>query len=135
MIQLMLKESLLTQELLKSNAMKWKVLKTAKDYEKAAKRMMKIFHTEEEGALLDELELLIVLIKDYDDRNFPLLNMDPLQVIILKMNEMGIKSKDLVPLIGSKGHVSAVLSGKREITLKMAQRLKDFFQLPAEVFI
>lgn len=115
--------------------MKWKVLKTEKDYEKAAKRMMKIFHTEEEGPLLDELELLIVLIKDYDDRNYPLLNMDPLQVILHKMNEMGVKSKDLVPLIGSKGHVSAVLSGKREITLKMAQKLRDFFQLPAEVFL
>jgi HTH-type transcriptional regulator/antitoxin HigA len=135
MIQLMRNGFLLTQKLLKINAMKWKVLKTAKDYEKAAKRMMKIFHTEEEGALLDELELLIVLIKDYDDRHYAYLNMDPLQVIILKMNEMGIKSKDLVPLIGSKGHVSAVLSGKREITLKMAQRLREFFQLPAEVFI
>jgi HTH-type transcriptional regulator/antitoxin HigA len=115
--------------------MKWKVLKTEKDYEKAAIRMMKIFHTEKEGPLLDELELLIVLIKDYDDRNFPFLNMDPIQVIIHKMNEMGIKAKDLIPLIGSKGHVSAVLSGKREITLKMAQRLRDFFQLPAEVFV
>ena len=128
-------ESLLLTQLIKSNVMKWKVLKTEKDYEKAAKRMMKIFHTEDEGPLLDELELLIVLIKDYDDRNYPFLNMDPLQVIIHKMNEMGIKAKDLVPLIGSKGHVSAVLSGKREITLKMAQRLRDFFQLPAELFL
>jgi HTH-type transcriptional regulator/antitoxin HigA len=127
--------SLLSTQLIKSNVMKWKVLKTEKDYEKAAKRMMKIFHTEDEGPLLDELELLIVLIKDYDDRNYPFLNMDPLQVIIHKMNEMGIKAKDLVPLIGSKGHVSAVLSGKREITLKMAQRLRDFFQLPAELFL
>ncbi len=115
--------------------MKWKVIKTEEAYKEAAKRMIEIFHTEEDGPLLDELELLIVLIKDYDDRNFPFLNMDPLQVIILKMNEMGIKSKDLVPLIGSKGHVSAVLSGKREITLKMAQRLRDFFQIPAEVFV
>ena len=128
-------ESLLSTQLIKSNVMKWKVLKTEKDYEKAAKRMMKIFQTEDEGPLLDELELLIVLIKDYDDRNYPFLTMDPLQVIIHKMNEMGIKAKDLVPLIGSKGHVSAVLSGKREITLKMAQRLRDFFQLPAEVFL
>ncbi|MEN9730171.1 MAG: hypothetical protein RLZ91_1288 [Bacteroidota bacterium] len=125
----------MSTQLIKSNVMKWKVLKTEKDYEKAAKRMMKIFHTEDEGPLLDELELLIVLIKDYDDRNYPFLNMDPLQVIIHKMNEMGIKAKDLVPLIGSKGHVSAVLSGKREITLKMAQRLRDFFQLPAELFL
>ena len=135
MIQLMLNEYLLTTQLIRSNVMKWKVLKTEKDYEKAAKRMMQIFHTEEEGPLLDELELLIVLIKDYDDRNFPYLNTDPIQVIIQKMDEIGIKAKDLVPLIGSKGHVSAVLSGKREITLKMAKKLKDYFQLPADVFL
>jgi HTH-type transcriptional regulator/antitoxin HigA len=79
------------------------------------------------------LELLIVLIKD--DRNVQLPKLALVQVITQKMNEMGIKSKDLVPIIGSKGHVSAVLSGKREITLKMVQRLKDFFQLPAEVFV
>ena len=41
------------------------------------------------------------------------------------MEEMGMKAKDLEPLIGSKGHVSSVLSGRREITLKMAQKLKD----------
>ncbi len=76
---------------------------------------------------------MIVLIKD--DRNVQLPKLALVQVITQKMNEMGIKSKDLVPIIGSKGHVSAVLSGKREITLKMVQRLKDFFQLPAEVFV
>jgi HTH-type transcriptional regulator/antitoxin HigA len=48
--------------------------------------------------------------------------------------ENGIKAKDLEPFIGSKGHVSAVLSGKREITLKMAQKLKSFLNIPAEVF-
>ena len=58
-----------------------------------------------------------------------------LEVIKIKMQEMGLKNKDLEPLIGTKGHVSAVLSGKREITLKMAQRLKDYFQIPAEVFL
>ena len=51
------------------------------------------------------------------------------------MQEMGIKAKDLEPIIGSKGHVSAILSGKREITLKMAQKLKDYFSIPAEVFL
>ncbi len=51
------------------------------------------------------------------------------------MLEMGIKAKDLEPIIGSKGHVSAVLSGKREITLKTAQKLKNYFSIPAEVFL
>ncbi len=51
------------------------------------------------------------------------------------MTERGMKAKDLKPIIGSKGHVSSILSGRREITLKMAQRLKDYFQLPAEIFL
>ena len=39
-----------------------------------------------------------------------------------------MKSKDLKPIIASKDQVSAILSGKREITLKMAQKLKNHFQ-------
>ena len=48
---------------------------------------------------------------------------------------MGLKNKDLEPIIGTKEHVSAILSGKREITLKMAQKLKTFFGIPAAVFL
>jgi HTH-type transcriptional regulator/antitoxin HigA len=51
------------------------------------------------------------------------------------MQEQGLKNKDLEHLIGSKGHVSSILSGRREITLKMAQKLKDYFNLPAEIFL
>ena len=73
--------------------------------------------------------------KDYDEKHYQLPDLDALEVIKYKMQEMGVKSKDLEPLIGSKGHVSAVLSGKREITLKMAQKLKNYFSIPAEVFL
>lgn len=114
--------------------MEWKVLKKEEDYNIASMRLMEIFHAQPNTPEFDELELLLVLVKDYDDKNFKLPQLDPLEVIKSKMNEMGMKNKDLEPLIGSKGHVSAVLSGKREITLKMAQRLKDYFRIPAEVF-
>lgn len=115
--------------------MKWKVIKTAKEHKTAVKRAMEIFHAEADTPEDDELGVLIVLIKDYEDRNIKMPELDPLEVIKLKMQEMGIKNKDLEPLIGSKGHVSAILSGKREITLKMAQKLKNYFNIPAEVFL
>jgi HTH-type transcriptional regulator / antitoxin HigA len=115
--------------------MKWKVLKTEEDYSKASIRMMELFHAEPNTAESDELELLIVLIKDYDDKHYHLPELDAIAVIKYKMQEMGLKAKDLEPIIGSKGHVSAILSGKREITLKMAQKLKDYFSIPAEVFL
>jgi HTH-type transcriptional regulator/antitoxin HigA len=76
-----------------------------------------------------------VLLKDYDDKHYHLPELDALEVIKYKMEEKGMKAKDLVPIIGSKGHVSAILSGKREITLKMAQKLKNYFSIPADVFM
>jgi HTH-type transcriptional regulator/antitoxin HigA len=60
---------------------------------------------------------------------------DILEIIKDKMKEQGLKNKDLESIIGSKGHVSSILSGRRAITLKMAQRLKDYFHLPAEIFL
>lgn len=115
--------------------MNWKVLKTEADYNKASMRLMEIFHAEPNTPEGDELDLLIVLIKDFDDKYYELPELDALEVIKYKMQEMGIKAKDLEPIIGSKGHVSAILSGKREITLKMAQKLKNYFSIPAEVFL
>ena len=115
--------------------MNWKVLKTEEDYNSASIRMMEIFHAEPNTPEGDELDLLIVLVKDYDAKHYHLPELDALDVIKYKMKERGMKAKDLEPIIGSKGHVSAILSGKREITLKMAQKLKDYFSIPAEVFL
>jgi HTH-type transcriptional regulator / antitoxin HigA len=115
--------------------MNWKVLKTEEDYNKASIRLMEIFHTSPNTPESDELDLLMVLVKDYDDKHYELPELDALEVIKYKMQEMGIKAKDLELVIGSKGHVSSILSGKREITLKMAQKLKNYFSIPAEVFL
>jgi HTH-type transcriptional regulator/antitoxin HigA len=67
--------------------------------------------------------------------NFRQLAVDPIEAIKLKMEERGLKAKDLEALIGSKGHVSSILSGRRELTLKMAQKLRDYFELPADIFM
>ena len=114
--------------------MNWKVLKTEQDYNKASDRLMEIFHANEGTLEAEELELLMVLIKDYDDKHYVLPALNPIEAIKYKMEERGIKAKDLEPLIGSKGHVSSILSGRREITLKVALKLKNYFQLPAEMF-
>jgi HTH-type transcriptional regulator / antitoxin HigA len=115
--------------------MNWTVIKTEAQYQKAIKRTMAIFHAGQKTPEADELTLLLVLVKDYEDKHIQLPGLDPLEVIKLKMEEQGLKPKDLEKIIGSKGHVSSVLSGRREITLKMAQKLRNYFQLPAEIFL
>jgi HTH-type transcriptional regulator / antitoxin HigA len=115
--------------------MHWKVIKSKIQYKKALKRTMEIFHAAAGSPESDELELLLVLVKDYEDKHIVLPDLDPIEVIKLKMEEQGLKARDIEPLIGSKGHVSSILSGRRELTLKMAQKLKDYFKLPADVFM
>ena len=110
-------------------------MKTKDDYNRANERMVELFDSPQHTPENDELGLLILLIKDYDDRNYALPKIDVLDIIKEKMNEQGLKNKDLEPIIGSKSYVSSILSGKRELTLKIAQRLKEYFNLPAEVFL
>lgn len=113
----------------------WKVIKSEPDYQQALKRTIEIFHAEPESPDFEELELLLVLVKDYEDKNIVIPRLDPLEVVKLKMQEKGIKVKDLENIIGSKGHVSLILSGKREITLKMAKALHSFLGIPAHIFL
>lgn len=115
--------------------MNWKVIKTEREYKRAVKRAMEIFHAEANTPEDDELGVLLLLIKDYEDRNIKMPEIDVLEVIKEKMKEQGLRNKDLETIIGSKGHVSSILSGRRDITLKMAQRLRDYFKLPPEIFL
>jgi HTH-type transcriptional regulator/antitoxin HigA len=113
----------------------WKVLKTEIEYKSALEYTIEIFHAEPGTPAFDELELLLVLIKDYEDKHILIPELDPIEVVKLKMEEKGIKVKDLESIIGTKGHVSLVLSGKRELTLKMAKALHIFLGIPSDVFL
>ncbi len=113
--------------------MNWKVLKTPEEYNRAIKRTMEIFHTEDADEN-DELDLLLVLVKDYEDKHIQIPAVNPLEVIKLKMKEHGLRPKDLENIIGSKGQISSVLSGRRALTLKTAQKLKERLALPADIF-
>src|SRR5690606_28539069 len=115
--------------------MNWTILKTEEDYNRASERLMEIFHAAPNSLEHDELSLLILLIQDYDNRYYALPQADVLDIIKEKMEERGLKNKDLESIIGSKGYVSSILSGKRDLALKMAKRLRDYFDLPAELFL
>ncbi len=114
--------------------MNWKVLKTEKEYQIALERTIAIFHTEPGTNEFEELELLLILVKDYEDRSITIPEIDPIDVVKLKMEEKGLKAKDLEPIIGSKSHVSLILSGKRGLTLKMAKALHSFLGIPSAIF-
>ena len=113
----------------------WKVLKTESEYKVALKRTIELFHADENTPAGDELDLLLVLVKDYEDKHYHIPDPDPIEVIKLRLEEKGLKHKDLEPIIGSKSYVSQVLSGKKKLTLKMVRGLHSFLGISADILL
>jgi HTH-type transcriptional regulator / antitoxin HigA len=83
----------------------------------------------------DRLELLAKLVEDYEKQRFEFGRPDPIEAIVFRMEEQGLRQKDLVPILGGKNRVSEILSGKRPLTLAMVRALTDALSIPAELLI
>ena len=114
--------------------MQWKVIKTPQDYRKAVKRLEAIYNSRK-GSAADEFELLSLLVETYENEHI-LYNMpDPIEAIKFRMNQLGLKQKDLAKAIGLKSRVSEILNKKRKLTLEMVRKLHDVLGIPTEVLI
>jgi HTH-type transcriptional regulator / antitoxin HigA len=82
-----------------------------------------------------KLEVALLLIKQYEDVHFSIPMPDPVDAIKLKMAELGIKNKDLVGKIGSKGYISLLLNKKKPLTLELAKVFHKELNIPAEVLL
>jgi HTH-type transcriptional regulator/antitoxin HigA len=112
-----------------------KVIKNEKDYEAALSRIDKIINAEAGTPEWDELELLGLLVETYEEETYPIDLPDPVTAIRFRMEQQGLKQKDLEPFIGSKSKVSEVLNGQRELSLSMIRKLHTGLGIPAEVLL
>ena len=83
----------------------------------------------------DRLELLAKLVEDYEKQRFAFARPDPLSAIRFRMEEQGLRQKDLAPILGGKNRVSEVLSGKRALTLGMVRSLSESLYIPEELLV
>lgn len=81
------------------------------------------------------LELLSLLVEEYEKRHFPFDKPDPIEAIKFRMNEQGLRQSDLVSYFGSRSRVSEVLNGKRPLTVQMIRALSNGLGIPAGVLI
>jgi HTH-type transcriptional regulator/antitoxin HigA len=79
----------------------------------------------------DELELLTVLVRNYETHRFGEGIPDPVEAIKFRMEQANLKPRDLIPFIGSRGKVSEVLARKRPLTLSMIRALHSGLGIPA----
>lgn len=115
--------------------MKIKPIRNEADYQQALERLEVIFDARrgtEEG---DELEILAMVIDNYENENFPIEMPDPIAAIKFRMEQLGLKQKDLVEMVGFKSRVSEIMNKKRKLTLDMIRKLNTNLNIPTEVLI
>lgn len=117
--------------------MKLKPIKTKKEYEAYLDWVDELFDKKVKPASPEgeQLQVVLLLIRQYEDEHYPIPTPDPIQAIKLKMAEKGLKNKDLVGLIGSKGYISSLLNGKKTLTLEMARIFHQKLGVPAEILL
>lgn len=79
-----------------------------------------------------ELDVLATLVDAYEARHFPIDPPDPIEAIKFRMEQMGLKRKDLEPLPGGRSRVSEVLSGKRSLSIQQIRNLHAKLRIPYE---
>ena len=110
-------------------------IRNEKDYQKALDQLEKVFDAKKGTEQGDELEILSILIDRYENENFPIGMPDPIEAIKFRMEQMGMKQKDLAEVVGFKSRVSEILSKKRKLTLDMIRKLNTTLHIPTEVLV
>jgi HTH-type transcriptional regulator/antitoxin HigA len=115
--------------------MNLKPIKTDQDYQQALERLDIIFDAEKDSKEGDELEILGILIDQYEKDNFPIDLPDPIEAIKFRMEQLGYNQTDLAHLIGLKSRASEILNKKRKLSLEIIRKLNEKLNIPTDVLI
>lgn len=115
--------------------MEIKPIKTENDYNQALERLEQIFDAKIGSAEGDELEVLGILIDQYENEHFPIGLPDPIEAIKFRMEQMGYNQNDLADIVGLKSRASEILNRKRKLSLEMIRQLHERLHIPTDVLI
>ena len=115
--------------------MKLKLIKSKEDYKKALHRLDEIFDSRMGTPESDEADILGLLIEEYEQKHYPIEAPDPIEAIKIRMEEMHLKQKDLIGVIGGKSRVSEILNRKKKLSVEMIRNLSQRLNLSAQILI
>ena len=112
-----------------------KLIKTEAEHVAALSHVESLMDAEPGSPEEEELELWSLLIEQYEKEHFPMADPDPIEAIRFRMDQLGLKPKDLQEYIGTKSKVSKVLNRKRQLSLPMIRSLHTRLGIPAETLV
>ena len=109
-----------------------KPIKSEEDYTATLIQIEKLMNAKPNTPQMDELEILTTLVEAYEAQHYAIDAPDPIEAIKFRMEQEGLKQKDLVSIVGSKSRVSEILNRKRKLTIEMIRSLHKQLHIPIE---
>jgi len=107
-------------------------IKNEEDYTQALSYIESLMDAQPDTPQMDELEVLTTLVEAYEEQHYKMEAPDPIEAIKFRMEQEGLKQKDLISMVGSKSRVSEILNKKRKLTIEMIRNLHIQLHIPIE---
>ena len=113
----------------------WYLIENEADYRRATGRYEEIRDAEKSSVERKEMQLLAFLINHYEEQQWEMPQVDPFELIKIRMEEFGYKAADLAKEYGDKGTVSKVLNYKQALSLTMIRKFSKLLRIPIEALM
>jgi HTH-type transcriptional regulator/antitoxin HigA len=113
----------------------WFLIGTEQEYESALARYQELKYALQNSNEHKEKLLLAHLIAEYEEKTSELPQVDPVELIKIRMEDFGYKSVDLANEYGDKGTISKVLNYKQALSLRMVRKFSKLLHIPADALI
>lgn len=110
----------------------WLPIETEQEYKEASRRIEEIYDVKKGSPHFKEMLLLAILISEYEKKHFSLPEVDPIEMIKIRMEDFGYTASDLAKEYGDKGTVSKVLNYKQPLSLTMIRKFSKMLRIPAD---
>ncbi len=112
----------------------WFLIETEQEYNQAIARY-ELIKDATAGAEHKEKLLLVHLVENYENSLWDLPEVNPVEMIKIRMDDFGYKAVDLAVAYGDKGTVSKVLNYKQPLSLNMIRKFSELLRLPASALV
>jgi HTH-type transcriptional regulator/antitoxin HigA len=115
----------------------WTILQSKSDYDKAVARLDFLSENPPQPNSNEGKELMLLgyLIDQYEEKEFPISTPDPIEAIEIRMDDLALSKKDLLPIFGDRGTMSKIFNKQRALSLSMIRMLSEKLSIPLEVLI
>jgi len=113
----------------------WLIIENEAEYKEAMARLEQIYEVPKGHKDYREMLLLAFLVNQYEEKHLNLGEVDPIQMIKLRMEDLDLKPADLAKAYGDKGTISKVLNYKQPLSLNMIRLFSKMLRIPPELLI